>query len=72
MEAIFEEHEKLSAKHNLARSVEDVQKTIDLLTKARDAIAASRSSPTAHHHQKHQVAMAHSHGALADTTSGRS
>jgi hypothetical protein len=44
MEAIFEEHEKLSAKHNLARSVEDVQKTIDLLTKAREAIAANHNS----------------------------
>lgn len=43
MEAIFEEHEKLQAKHNLARSVDDVQKTIDLLTTARETIAASRS-----------------------------
>lgn len=42
MEALSEEHEKLQAKHNLSRSVEDAQKTIDLLTKARDTIAASR------------------------------
>ena len=46
MEAIFEEHEKLQAKHNLARSVDDVQKTIDLLTTARETIAASRSCIT--------------------------
>ena len=46
MEAILEEHEKLQAKHNLARSVDDVQKTIDLLTTARETIAASRSRIT--------------------------
>lgn len=41
MEALLEEHEKLSRKGNLSKSVEDVQKTIDLLTKARDSIVAS-------------------------------
>lgn len=41
MEALFEEHEKLSCKGNLSQSVEDVQKTIDLLVRARDSIAAS-------------------------------
>ena len=41
MEALLEEHEKLSSKANLSKSVEDVQKTIDLLVKARDSIAAS-------------------------------
>ena len=41
MEALLEEHEKLSRKGNLSKSLEDVQKTIDLLVKARDSIAAS-------------------------------
>ena len=44
MEALLEEHEKLSHKGNLSKSVEDVQKTIDLLIKARDSIAASTFS----------------------------
>ena len=41
MEALLEEQEKLSRKGNLSKSLEDVQKTIDLLVKARDSIAAS-------------------------------
>lgn len=41
MEALLEEHEKLSRDGNFSESVEDVQKTIDLLVKARDSIAAS-------------------------------
>lgn len=41
MESILAEHEKLVKKGNLLKSVEDVQKTIDLLVKARDSIAAS-------------------------------
>lgn len=41
METLLEEHEKLSRKGNLSKSVEDVQKTIDLLVKARDSIVAS-------------------------------
>ena len=41
MEGLLEEHEKLSEKCNLSKSVEDVQKTIDLLVKARDSIIAS-------------------------------
>ena len=41
MEALLEEHEKLCNKGNLSKSVEDVQKTIDLLVKARDSIASS-------------------------------
>ena len=41
MEALLEEHEKLLRKGTLSKSVEDVQKTIDLLVKARDSIAAS-------------------------------
>lgn len=42
MEALFKEHDKLLTKGNLSKSVEDVQKTIDLLKRARDAVAASR------------------------------
>ena len=41
METLLEEYEKLSRKGNLSKSLEDVQKTIDLLVKARDSIAAS-------------------------------
>ena len=41
MEALLEEHDKLLRKGTLSKSVEDVQKTIDLLVKARDSIAAS-------------------------------
>lgn len=41
MEALLEEHEKLCRKGNLSKSVEDVQKTIDLLVRARESIAAS-------------------------------
>lgn len=41
MESILAEHEKLVKKGNLSKSVDDVQKTIDLLIKARDSIAAS-------------------------------
>lgn len=44
MEALLEEQEKLSRKGNLSKSLEDVQKTIDLLVKARDSIAASTFS----------------------------
>lgn len=43
MEALLEEHEKLSRNGSLSKSVEDVQKTIDLLTKARDSIVAGTS-----------------------------
>lgn len=44
MDGLLEEHEKLVKKGNLSKSVEDVQKTIDLLVKARDSIAFSMSS----------------------------
>ena len=47
MEALLEEHEKLVKKGNLSKSVEDVQKTIDLLVQARESIAAS--TRTLHH-----------------------
>ena len=46
MEALLEEHEKLVKKGNLSKSVEDVQKTIDLLVQARESIAASMPYPT--------------------------
>ena len=46
MEALLEEHEKLVKKGNLSKSVEDVQKTIDLLVQARESIAASTPYPT--------------------------
>ncbi len=45
MESILAEHEKLVKKGNLSKSVDDVQKTIDLLVKARDSIAASAFLP---------------------------
>ena len=45
MEALLEEHEKLVKKGNLSKSVEDVQKTIDLLVQARESIAASTPYP---------------------------
>lgn len=51
MEGLLEENEKLSAKYNLAKSVEDVQKTINLLTKARDDMVASTFSPKAYESQ---------------------
>ncbi|MCJ1267130.1 E3 ubiquitin-protein transferase rmnd5b [Lobaria immixta] len=44
MEALFKEHDKLLTKGNLSKSVEDVQKTIDLLKRARDAVAANHSN----------------------------
>lgn len=41
MEALLEEHEKLTRKGNLSKSVQDVQKTIDILVRARESIASS-------------------------------
>ncbi|MCJ1469990.1 hypothetical protein MMC07_008635 [Pseudocyphellaria aurata] len=46
MEALSKEHDKLLAKGNLSKSVEDVQKTIDLLKRARDAVAGNHSVAT--------------------------
>ena len=43
MEALLEEHEKLARKSNLSKSVDDVQKTIDLLAQARESIAVGTS-----------------------------
>ena len=43
MESLMEEHEKLCKKGNLLKSLNDVQKTIDLLVKARETIASSMS-----------------------------
>lgn len=43
MEALLEEHEKLARKGNLSKSVDDVQKTINLLVQARESIAVGTS-----------------------------
>lgn len=43
MDALLEELERLSEGGNLSRSVDDVQKTIDLLVKARESISTSQS-----------------------------
>ena len=43
MDTLLEELERLSKRGNLSKSLEDVQKTIDLLVKARDSISASQS-----------------------------
>lgn len=42
MEPLFQELEKITTRGNLSKSLDDVQKTIDLLTKARDTVVASR------------------------------
>ena len=42
MDAVAAEQDNLANKLNLAKSVEGVQKCIDELIKARDAIAAGR------------------------------
>lgn len=42
MESLIEEHEKLCKRGNLSKSLDDVQKTLDLLVKARDSIASSK------------------------------
>lgn len=44
MEALILEQEKLAKSGNLSKSLDGVQKTIDLLVKAREAIAASMCS----------------------------
>ena len=41
MEALLAEHERLASKSNLSKSLEDVEKTIELLVNARDTLAAS-------------------------------
>ena len=41
MQTLMKEQERLASNANLSKSVEDVQKTIDLLVKARESIAAS-------------------------------
>lgn len=42
MEPLFQELEKITTRGNLSKSLEDVQKTIDLLSKARESVLASR------------------------------
>lgn len=41
MEALFQEQEKLAKTGNLEKCLQDVQKTIDLLVNAREAISRS-------------------------------
>lgn len=43
MDTLLEELERLSKRGNLSKSLDDVQKTIDFLVKARDTISASQS-----------------------------
>lgn len=43
MEALSEELERLSERGNLSKSLDDVQKTTDLLVKARESITTSQS-----------------------------
>ena len=43
MESLRLEQDKLDKKGNLSKTIEDVQKTIDLLVAAREAIAAGMS-----------------------------
>ncbi|KAF2758692.1 hypothetical protein EJ05DRAFT_500208 [Pseudovirgaria hyperparasitica] len=48
MEALLEEHAKLEKRGNLAKTIEDVQRTIELLQSARDGLVANPSpSPKA-------------------------
>ena len=42
MDALYETHEKIAKNGNLSKSLQDVQKTLDMLVKARDSIAASK------------------------------
>lgn len=43
MDTLKTEHEKLQKKGNLSKSINDVQKTIDLLIKARAQVAEGAS-----------------------------
>jgi len=44
MDALLAEHAGLESKGNLKKSIDDVQKIIDLLETARETVAASRPS----------------------------
>lgn len=46
MESLRLEQQKLDKKGNLSKTIGDVQKTIDLLTAAREAVAAGVSGDT--------------------------
>jgi len=46
MELLRLEQQKLDKKGNLSKTIGDVQKTIDLLTAAREAVAAGVSGDT--------------------------
>ena len=39
MDLLLQEHDQLASRSNLTRTIQDVQKTIDLLTRARDTVA---------------------------------
>lgn len=41
MEGLLAEHERLSQSGTFSKTIDDIQKTIDLLVKARESIAAS-------------------------------
>lgn len=41
MDALLAEHERLSKSGTFTKTLDDIQKTIDLLVKARETIAAS-------------------------------
>lgn len=47
MEGLLAEHERLSMSGTFSKSLDDIQKTIDLLIKAREAIAASKGPSAA-------------------------
>lgn len=47
MEGLLAEHERLTKSGTFAKSLDDIQKTIDLLVKAREAIEASKELPPA-------------------------
>ena len=45
MDSLRQGHETLCRDSNLSRSIDDVQKTIDLLVRARESIATSEQPP---------------------------
>lgn len=59
MEALLAEHERLSKSGTLQKSLDDVQKTIDLLVKARERIAAGEHPlRSSHPKSRRQIADA--------------
>lgn len=51
MDTLYETHEKLAKNGNLSKSLQDVQKTLDMLVKARSSIAASKYGACLFTHQ---------------------